>query len=156
MANAPLWVVVAGLVMSAISLAVSLGSLAVAIGAKRQARMTATLEIRKEAISHVRDALRSLARGNKPIVRDTTTLDDLIAGIGTSPAKEDLQKARNLSALVFSREITTELDQALDREDLDSLAFDLRELITTMNNEATLSRRDAWWSRAWRWMRATG
>jgi hypothetical protein len=150
-----------------IAIVTSAGSLAVAISAKRQARMTAALETRKEAINHVRGALQSLARGNKYAVRDVDTLDDLIAGIRTSPAQDRVQAAHNISALVFSRGVTTELDRVVkkmavrDRQarngakaiTWEDVTSDLEGLIPRMNNEATLRSGDVWRSLAWPWRR---
>jgi hypothetical protein len=66
----------------------------IALGAKKQAKKTATLNHRTEAIEHVRRAIADLA--NNAVVTPETL--------------KRIRDARDLSELVFSRRITEALD----------------------------------------------
>src|SRR5262249_37700132 len=118
----------------------SVGSLVIALGAKRQAKKTALLKDRTEAINHVREAFSDIA----------------YHGLITRKTVESLREARQISLRVSGRRIKGKLDTAhktayrlnkptQDRKDKDiqaphALRNELQELIQQMNREAALSR----------------
>jgi len=125
--------------LAAIAIMVSVGSLVIAFGAKRQAKKTALLKDRTEAINHVREAFSDIA----------------YHGLITSKTVESLREARQISLRVFGRRIKGKLDKAhktayrlnmpsQDRKDQDiqdthALRNELQELIQQMNREAAVA-----------------
>jgi hypothetical protein len=146
---------VIALAVSALGLVVSVISVVIAWGAKRQANKAAMLVSRREAINHI----------------DQAHFDVTNNGYVTDKTVNHIQEARKLAALVFNRKLRTELEQvrataaALNvpdvRERIEKansgdnvkLGNDLQTLITRMNEETALGGR---WRERWAWLRSTG
>jgi hypothetical protein len=82
--------------LSTIAIVVSCGALAVSFLAYRQARNTAALSSRREAIVHVRNAIFDVARD----------------GNITTKTVDSIRDARQISSLVSEPEVIGELDRA--------------------------------------------
>jgi hypothetical protein len=117
------------------SLLVAFASLVVALMAKKQARQAALLMSRTEVIAHLRQALGDLNRN----------------GLATGKTVDSIQKALDLTHLVFGKEVRKDLEQAhisarlvQQGQDMDdgivTLKEDLSKLIAQMNDEAVLVR----------------
>jgi chromosome condensin MukBEF MukE localization factor len=117
------------------SLLVAFASLVVALMAKQQARQAALLMSRTEAIAHVRQALGNLKRN----------------GLATAKTMDSIQKALDLSHLLFGKEVRKDVEQAYssarlvqEGQDMENgivtLKEDLSKLIAQMNEEAALVR----------------
>ena len=109
-------------------------SLVVALMAKKQARQAALLMSRTEAIAHLRQALGDLNRN----------------GLATGKTVDSIQKALDLSHLVFGKEVRKDVEQAhisarlvQQGQDMDdgivTLKEDLSKLIAQMNERRLLS-----------------
>jgi hypothetical protein len=117
------------------SLLVAFASLVVARMAKQQARQAARLMSRTEAIAHLRQALGHPNRN----------------GLATAKTMDSIQKALDLSHLVFGKEVRKDVEQAYSSarvvqrgQDMENgivtLKEDLSKLIAQMNEEAALVR----------------
>jgi hypothetical protein len=123
------------------SLLVAFGSAVIAWRAKEQAKKAATLEPRTKAINYIRQAHSEVTNG----------------GYVTRETVNNIHEAKNLAALVLSREVRNELDRAYLTasqlnvpvpEKLESqhspaireLGKNLETLIARMNEEAALVR----------------
>jgi hypothetical protein len=140
MTDLGVWITGGSLLVAAGSFLVSIISLLVA----RSAKQAATLAIRVQAINHVREAFSDVS----------------LHGVVTGKTVTSLREARHLSALVFSRKITNDLDRhfaTADRlnvrpeyraaqkiEDRLALGKDLQALINRMEQEAALVSRQSW------------